>query len=46
MDADYIHSSIKSPQAMARPGFPPSMPVITLSDKEIEGVVELIKSLK
>jgi len=44
MDAAYIRNSLLSPQTEARPGFPPSMPVIPLSDKEIEGVVEFIKA--
>lgn len=46
MDAAYIRNSIQSPQAQARPGFPPSMPVTGLSDKEIDGVIALIESLK
>jgi cytochrome c oxidase subunit II len=46
MDDAYIRSSILSPQGQSRPGFPPSMPVIPLSDKEIEGVVEFIKAQK
>lgn len=46
MDETYIRNSILSPQGQARPGFPPSMPVIPLSDKEIEGVIEFIKAQK
>jgi cytochrome c oxidase subunit 2 len=46
MDDAYIRSSLLSPQAQSRPGFPPSMPVIPLSDKEIEGVIEFIKAQK
>jgi cytochrome c oxidase subunit 2 len=46
MDDAYIRSSLLSPQGQSRPGFPPSMPVIPLSDKEIEGVVEFIKAQK
>ena len=45
-DATYVHTAIVSPQAQSRPGFPPSMPVTGLSEKEIDGVIELIKSLK
>ncbi len=46
MDDVYIRSSLLSPQGQTRPGFPPSMPVIPLSDKEIEGVIEFIKAQK
>ncbi len=46
MDETYIRNSLLSPQGQARPGFPPSMPVIPLSDKEIEGVIEFIKAQK
>jgi len=46
MDEAYIRSSILSPQGQARPGFPPSMPVIPLSDKEIEGVIAFIQAQK
>ncbi len=46
MDETYIRTSLQSPQGQSRPGFPPSMPVIPLSDKEIEGVIEFIKAQK
>ena len=46
MDDEYIRNSILAPQAQSRAGFPPSMPVIPLSDKEIEGVIEFIKAQK
>jgi cytochrome c oxidase subunit 2 len=46
MDDAYIRNSLLSPQGQSRPGFPPSMPVIPLSDKEIEGVIEFIKAQK
>lgn len=45
-DEAYVRNSIQSPQGQSRPGFPPSMPVIPLSDKEIEGVAEFIKAQK
>jgi cytochrome c oxidase subunit II len=48
MDEDYIRESIFKPQAKARPGFPPSMPSFEgqLKDREIEGLIAFIKSLK
>jgi cytochrome c oxidase subunit 2 len=46
MDAAYIRNSLLSPQGQARSGFPPSMPVIPLSEKEIEGVIEFIQAQK
>ncbi|HEU4611956.1 MAG TPA: c-type cytochrome, partial [Kofleriaceae bacterium] len=48
MDENYIRESLMSPQATARPGFPPSMPSFEgqLKEKEIEGVIAYIKSLK
>lgn len=48
MDETYIRTSILVPQAQSRPGFPPSMPSFEgqLKDKEIEGLIEFIKSLK
>jgi cytochrome c oxidase subunit 2 len=48
MDENYIRESLMSPQAKARPGFPPSMPSFEgqLKEKEIEGIIAFIKSLK
>src|SRR5262249_47902866 len=46
VDETYIRNSIKTPQAQARPGYPPSMPVTGLSDREIDGVIEYFKALK
>ena len=48
MDEDYIRESIFKPQAKSRPGFPPSMPSFEgqLKDREIEGLIAFIKSLK
>jgi cytochrome c oxidase subunit 2 len=48
MDETYIRESILYPQAKSRPGFPPSMPSFEgqLKDREIEGLIAFIKSLK
>jgi cytochrome c oxidase subunit 2 len=48
MNEDYIRESLMSPQAKARPGYPPSMPSFEgqLKEKEINGLIEYIKSLK
>jgi cytochrome c oxidase subunit 2 len=48
MDENYIRESLLYPQAKARPGFPPSMPSFEgqLKEKEIEGLIAFIKSLK
>ena len=48
MDENYIRESILSPQAKARPGYPPSMPSFEgqLKEKEIAGLIAYIKSLK
>ena len=46
MDEAYIRASILNPQAQIHRGFPPSMPITPLSDKEIEGVIAYIQSLK
>src|SRR5262249_22001496 len=48
MDENYIRESILYPQAKSRPGFPPSMPSFEgqLKEKEIEGLIAYIKSLK
>jgi cytochrome c oxidase subunit 2 len=48
MDENYVKESMMSPQAKARPGYPPSMPSFEgqLKDKEIAGLIAFIKSLK
>jgi cytochrome c oxidase subunit 2 len=48
MDENYIRESLMSPQAKARPGYPPSMPSFEgqLKEVEINGLIEYIKSLK
>ena len=48
MDENYIRESILYPQAKARPGYPPSMPSFEgqLKEKELEGIIAYIKSLK
>ena len=48
MDETYIRESILAPQAKARPGYPPSMPSFEgqLKEKEIEGLIAFLKSLK
>ncbi|HVV88065.1 MAG TPA: cytochrome c oxidase subunit II, partial [Kofleriaceae bacterium] len=47
MDEAYIKRAIESPSAEGRSGFPiGTMPITGLSDKEIEGVIAYIKSLK
>jgi len=48
IDENYIRESLLYPQAKSRPGFPPSMPSFEgqLKEKEIEGLIAFIKSLK
>jgi cytochrome c oxidase subunit II len=48
MDENYVRESMMSPQAKSRAGFPPSMPSFEgqLKEKEIEGLIAFIKSLK
>ncbi|ACY14956.1 cytochrome c oxidase, subunit II [Haliangium ochraceum DSM 14365] len=48
MDENYVRDSILNPQGQVVQGFPPSMPSFQgqLSDKEITGLIEYIKSLK
>jgi cytochrome c oxidase subunit II len=46
VDENYIRESILDPQAKIVDGYPNSMPVTKLSDREITGVIEYIKSLK
>jgi cytochrome c oxidase subunit 2 len=48
VDENYITESINNPTAKIADGFAPSMPTYQgkLSDKEINGIVEYIKSLK
>jgi len=48
VDEDYIRESITDPQAKIVDGFPPSMPTYQgkLSDRQLSGVIEYIKTLK
>ncbi|MGE3456788.1 MAG: cytochrome c oxidase subunit II, partial [Kofleriaceae bacterium] len=48
MDENYIRESLMTPQAKARPNFPPTMPAFQgqLKEVEIEGLIAFIKSLK
>ena len=48
IDENYIRESIMDPQAHIVMGFAPAMPTYQgkLSDKDIDGLVEFIKSLK
>lgn len=48
MDERYVRESILSPQAKARPGYPPTMPTFKgqLHDNEVTGLIAYIKSLK
>jgi cytochrome c oxidase subunit 2 len=49
MDENYIRESLMVPSAKARPGFPATtMPSFQgqLKEKEIEGIIAFIKSLK
>ena len=45
VDDDYIRESLMSPQAKARPGYPPSMPSFQgqLKERQILGLIEFIK---
>lgn len=45
-DDAYITESIKNPRAKIVSGYPPAMATIPLKQKEIEGVIAFIKSLK
>ncbi len=45
-DDDYIKRSIKDPKADVVKGFQPIMPVLQLSDDEINEIVEYLKTLK
>jgi cytochrome c oxidase subunit II len=46
VDENYIRESILDPQAKIVDGYPNSMPVTKLSDREITGIIEYIKTLK
>jgi len=48
VDENYIKESILSPQAKARPGYPPSMPSFEgqIKENEIQAIIAYIKSLK
>jgi cytochrome c oxidase subunit 2 len=45
-DDEYIKRSIKDPKADVVKGFQPIMPVLQLSDHEINEIVEYLKTLK
>jgi len=48
VDEAYIRESLLSPQAKARPGYPPSMPSFAglLDDRQIRSLTEYIASLR
>jgi len=48
VDENYLRESMMDPQAHVVMGFAPAMPTYQgkLSDKDIDGLVEFIKSLK
>jgi cytochrome c oxidase subunit II len=46
VDENYIRESILDPQKVIVEGFPNSMPVTKLSEREITGLIEYIKTLK
>jgi cytochrome c oxidase subunit 2 len=46
VDENYVRESILDPQAKTVESFPNSMPVTKLSDREITGVIEYLKTLK
>jgi cytochrome c oxidase subunit II len=46
VDENYVRKSILDPQADIVAGMPNSMPVTKLSDREITGVIEYLKTLK
>jgi mono/diheme cytochrome c family protein len=48
MDRAYIRESLMSPQAKARPGYPPTMPSFEglLNEREIEGLSAYVESLR
>lgn len=47
VDENYIRESIMEPQTKIAAGFPPIMPAYpNLSDREIEGIIEYIKTLE
>lgn len=45
-DENYLRESITDPAAKVVEGYPPSMPLTKLSDRQITGVIEYIKTLK
>lgn len=45
-DENYIRESILNPTAKIVQGYPPSMPLTKLSDRQVTGVIEYIKTLK
>jgi cytochrome c oxidase subunit II len=46
VDENYLREAILNPQGEIVVGFPNSMPVTKLSDREITGVIEYLKTLK
>lgn len=46
VDATYLRESIKAPSAKIVSGYPPAMPMIVLSDIEVDSLVLFIESLK
>ena len=46
VDENYIRESILDPQKQVVATYPNSMPLTKLSDKEITGVIEYLKTLK
>jgi cytochrome c oxidase subunit 2 len=46
-DEAYVRESLSSPQAKARPGYPPSMPSFEglLKDREVDALIEYLESL-
>jgi cytochrome c oxidase subunit 2 len=46
VDENYLRQSITDPAAKVVAGYPPSMPLTKLSDRQISGLIEYIKSLK
>ena len=46
VDDNYIHESIRQPQAKVVKDFPPAMPPLPLSDAEIAQIIDYFKTLK
>jgi cytochrome c oxidase subunit 2 len=45
VDENYIRESILEPRAKIVAGYPPTMPPMPLTERELQGVIEFIKSL-